>query len=145
MFTLTNGASTALPNLANTPLISPVQNPQINGISLFTATTVNSSDVTLSWSAPALGSPYGYRVQVLTPANQLRDNTVYSATAVLNTAKTSLRIPPGIITSGKTYVFLITSLADAGANMETHPNRSALPVANADLISAPITIGSAGQ
>jgi hypothetical protein len=148
VFTLTNGALTALPNVTSTPLISPTQNPQINGISLFTATTVNSSDIALSWAAPTLGSPYGYSVRVFaatTEQTPVGTISYYSNTATLYTAKTSLRIPPGIITPGNTYVFLITSLADAGANMESSPNRSALPVANADLISAPITIGSAGQ
>lgn len=153
-FVLSNGAATALPNATAEPLISPVQNPTINGTSLLSATTINSSDITLSWSAPALGSPVGYGVHVFiasplpvspgfpVPAGP---STAYGEMNVLSTAKTSLRIPPGVIAPGNTYVFLITALADAGANMESSPNRSALPVANADLISAPITIGSAEQ
>ena len=44
-----------------------------------------------------------------------------------------------VLTSGKTYVFLITSVADGKTNMETSPHRSSLPFASAQLLSAPIT------
>jgi hypothetical protein len=142
-----------------------VQNPTLNGVSLFTATTLNTSDLTLHWSAPALGSPYGYTVKVLTPVTLTltpvsgspgggaayipppggttpQTITIYLPVATLSTAQTSLRLPPGVVAQGKTYLFMITALADARANMETSPNRSALPSASANMISAPITITS---
>ena len=46
------------------------------------------------------------------------------------------------LTGGNTYVFSITALVDAGANMETNPNRSALPTGFASVVSAPMTINS---
>jgi hypothetical protein len=45
--------------------------------------------------------------------------------------------------ANKTYVFQITALVDGQANMETSPHHSALPVASANVISAPITINPA--
>jgi len=65
--------------------------------------------------------------------------TIFSTTT-LSTAKTSMTLPPDLLLSGKTYLFVITSVVDGKANMETSPHRSLLPVANAQLISAPITV-----
>ena len=64
----------------------------------------------------------------------------FFSTTLLSTAKTSITVPPNLLSSGKTYLFVITSAVDGRANMETSPRRSSLPTANAQLISAPITI-----
>ena len=149
-----------------------MQNPKINGADLFTAGTINGTAVTLSWDPPAIGTPFGYTVAIMSPtASPVGTSPVGTlpigtppittfpvgtppgtiigtistveflvATTTLGTAKASMTIPPDLLTSGKTYVFLITSLVDGKANMETSPHRSLLPTANAQLISAPITI-----
>jgi len=136
---LTNSQTTSLPTATVKPLISAVQNPKINGADLFTASTLNSAVVTLSWDPPAIGTPFGYNVAIWSPTT-LPDGTVaYFSSAMLSTAKTSMTLPPNVLASGQTYLFVITSLADGKANMETSPHRSSLPIANADLISAPIT------
>lgn len=67
-------------------------------------------------------------------------SALFSATTTLSTAKTSMTVPPGLLSSGTTYLFVITSVVDGKANMETSPHRSLLPAASAQLISAPITI-----
>jgi hypothetical protein len=137
---LTNSQTTSLPTTTVKPLISPVQNPKINGADLFTASTLNSTVVTLSWDPPAIGTPFGYNVAILSPTT-LPDGTVaYFSSTMLGTAKTSMTLPPNVLASGRTYLFVITSLVDGKANMEMSPHRSSLPIANADLISAPITI-----
>jgi hypothetical protein len=137
---LTNSQTTSLPTTTVKPLISPVQNPKINGADLFTASTLNSTVVTLSWDPPAIGTPFGYNVAILSPTT-LPDGTVsYFSSTTLGTAKTSMTLPPNVLASGRTYLFVITSLVDGKANMEMSPHRSSLPIANADLISAPITI-----
>ncbi len=56
-FNLTNTQTTALPTATVQPLLSGVQNPKINGADLFTAGTVNSKAVTLSWNPPRLAHP----------------------------------------------------------------------------------------
>ncbi len=181
---LLNTQTTALPTATVEPLISPVQNPKINGADLFTAGTINGTAVTLSWDPPAIGTPFGYTVTIMSPTaspvGTLPVGTPRSVptvgtspigtlpvgtppisifpvgtppgtiigtigtvqflpAATLSTAKTSMTIPPNLLTSGKTYVFLITSLVDGKAKMETSPHRSSLPTASAQLISAPIT------
>ncbi|HEX9200275.1 MAG TPA: fibronectin type III domain-containing protein, partial [Acidobacteriaceae bacterium] len=136
---LGNNQTTALPTTTVKPLLSGVLNPKINGADLFTATTVNSTAVTLSWDPPAIGTPFGYNVAIMSPIASPTGTIHYFSLTTLSTAKTSMTIPPNVLGPGKTYIFVITSLADGKANMETSPHRSSLPIANADVISAPIT------
>jgi hypothetical protein len=139
---LTNSQTTSLPTATVQPLLSPVQNPKINGADLFTAGTINGTAVTLSWDPPAIGSPFGYNVAIMSTTT-FPDGTVgYISTTTLGTAKTSMTIPPDLLRSGQTYLFVISSRVDGRANMETSPHRSSLPVANSDVISAPITIST---
>jgi hypothetical protein len=137
--TLTNTQTTALPTATVKPLLSSVQNPKINGADLFTATSVNPTAVTLSWDPPAIGTPYGYNVSVLSPTTLPGGQVTYLSSTTLNTAKTSMTIPPNVLASGQTYLFIVRSLADGKTNIETGPLRSALPTAGAEIVSAPIT------
>jgi Fibronectin type III domain len=141
-FILSNIQSTPLPTAPVVPLMSPVQSPQINGADLFTAATINSTAVTLSWSPPAVGTPTGYQVQIESPVTLNSGSSAYSISVTFGTKKTSVTVPPSMLAANKTYVFLITATVDGQANMETNPHRSALPVASANVISAPITIGT---
>ena len=177
---LLNTQTTALPTTTVKPLISPVQNPKINGADLFTTATINGTVVTLSWDPPAIGTPFGYTVAIMSPTTLpvgtppvgtlpvgtppittipggtppiitfpvgtppgMIIGTIgtveFLSATTLSTAKTSMTIPPNLLTSGKTYFFLITSRVDGRANMETSPHRSSLPIGSADVISAPIT------
>ncbi len=129
----------SLPTGGFAPLMSPVQNPLMNGASLFTAATSNTTAVTLSWSAPAGVLPYGYCITILQ----------YDPAAVdlgppqpLWTGATSLTIPAGMLTPGNTYVFVIAALADGRANIKTAPYRSGFPMAGAEVVSAALTISS---
>jgi hypothetical protein len=47
------------------------------------------------------------------------------------------------LTPGQTFVVVISARLDARANVETSPNRSALPTAYANIVSAPITVSPA--
>jgi hypothetical protein len=136
---LTNTQTTSLPTATVKPMLSSVQNPKINGADLFTAATVNPTAVTLSWDAPAIGTPYGYNVSVLSPTTLPGGGITYQSSTTLSTAKTSMTIPPGVLASGQTYLFIVRSLADGKTNVETSPLRSALPTAGAEIVSAPIT------
>ena len=139
---VTNSQTTSLPTTTVQPLLSPVQSPKINGADLFTAGTVNGTAVTLSWNPPAIGTPFGYNVAIMSTTT-FPDGTIgYISSTTLGTAKTSMTIPPDLLRSGQTYLFVISSRVDGRANMETSPHRSSLPVANADVISAPITIST---
>jgi hypothetical protein len=173
-FNLTNIQTTSLPTTTVKPLISPVQNPKINGADLFTAASINGTALTLSWDPPAIGTPFGYTVAIMspptspggtppistlpvgtppgtitgiistlpvgTPPGTITGTIGLFPLATLSTAKTSMTVPPDLLSSGKTYLFVITSVVDGKANMETSPHRSSLPTADAQLISAPVKI-----
>ncbi|HET9697624.1 MAG TPA: fibronectin type III domain-containing protein, partial [Terriglobales bacterium] len=137
---LSNGVTLAPPISPVGPLIGPVEAPTINDQNLFTASTVSAHSATLKWEKPSLGNPIGYGVSVYTNL-AVQGRSVYTRIATLNTGKTTVIVPPGILQSGTTYFFLITSVTDGRANIETSPNRLGFPAGNADIISAPITIG----
>lgn len=137
--TLANTQTTSVPTAAVKPLISAVQNPRINGADLFNAATINGT-VTLSWDPPAVGTPFGYSVAIMSPTTLPDGKVEYGPATTLSTAKTSMIVPPDLLRSGQTHLFVITSLVDGNANMETSPHRSSLPTASAQLVSAPVTI-----
>ena len=125
------------PSLA--PLAEPVLSPTVNGASLFTENTINTTVVTLSWTAPQGTAPFGYWITAFTQT-PIPDGVEYAFAGEFGTAKTSATLPP--LAAGQTYVFIITTAVDAAANMETSPRRSALPTGFANVISAPVIVSS---
>ena len=124
------------------PLLGPVENPTINGTSLF----VQQADVPvtphLAWQAPTVGTPtfYQVRFQRLHPS---ADGVSTQATlaAELYTTDTQLDVPPGALTAGP-YAVLITA---STGNPQT-PTRFQYGTDSATVASAIIYIaGSAPQ
>jgi hypothetical protein len=141
-FVLVYGQNTALPTAAVAPLISAVQNPTINGASLLTASTINTTPITLTWSAPSGTKPFGYTVQLFVPLTPPNGTMRYFPSEKFSAAETSMTLPV-TLKAGQIFVVMITALVDGQANMESSPRRSGLPTAYASMVSAPITIGSA--
>jgi hypothetical protein len=111
-----------------------------HGASLFTESTINTTAVTLAWSAPDTETPpYGYTVLVL-QVLPIGNGVELLQTGTYSTAKTSITLPPQA--ADNVYVFLITAKVDGLANMETSPYRSSLPMGSATVVSAPIAIAS---
>jgi hypothetical protein len=136
------GASTAraVPSGAVSPLLMPVQNPTLNGSSLFTAASLNTTSVTLSWTAPATGQPLGYYVSVYELATTPLGTTGYLPAGRYGIAQTSVKVP--FLTAENAYVFTITAEMDAGAEMENSPLRSKIPSAETGVVSAPMVIAA---
>jgi len=143
-FILTDSATVAPSNTPLAPVVLPVQNPTINGGgSIFGATALNSTIVTLSWSAPAGTVPFGYTVRAYVQITAGGIATYAATGAALSTANTSITLPP--LAGGNTYVFSITAEADGTANMQTSPFRSSLPTGYATVVSGPVTISSSAE
>ncbi len=136
-FLFQDGVNTAIPTSPVVPLALPVQNPTINGASLFTSGSVSPTGITLSWSAPAGATPFAYRVVPLMWTTQPNGSQTYDGVGVFYTGKTSIILPA--LQAGQTYVFVISTEVDARANVETSPHRSGLPTAVATVVSAPFT------
>ena len=138
-FALVDSATVAPSSSSLAPVVGPVQNPTIGGGSLFTAATLSTTTPSLSWTAPAIGTPYGYRVTAYVQ-EMVANFQSYAPAGSFYTSQTSITLPP--LSAGNTYVFAIVALADAAANIQTSPFRSALPTGFAHALSAPITISS---
>jgi hypothetical protein len=141
-FALVTGETVAPSSNALAPIVGPVQSPTINGGSLLTAATLSTTTPVLSWSAPASGTPYGYRVSTFALASPGTTSTYLNA-GVFYTSQPSITLPP--LSAGNSYVFAITALVDGTANIQTSPNRSSLPTAFANVVSAPITVSSGAE
>ena len=137
-FLFADGVNTTIPNTPVSPLALPIQNPMLNGASLFTANTVSPSGVTLSWSAPSSGAtPYAYKATMFQWMTLPDGSMGYRETGAFYTGKTTMTLPP--LQPSTTYVIMLTTEVDGRANVETSPRRSSLPTAVASVISAPIT------
>jgi hypothetical protein len=137
-FIVTNKQTTALPTGPVTPILGPVQSPTANGGSLFQTATLGTTAVTISWSVPSTGQPYGYFVQVYQMGTLPSGGTGYTIAGSYGTAKTSVSIP--FLTAGNTYVFVILAASDASANVATKPLRHRVPTAESAVISAPFIL-----
>lgn len=140
---LKNSATVAIPSAPVGPIIGPVEDPTINDMTLFKPATVNASAVTLKWAKPSVGNPTGYTIKVMSPITSTRGDSFYGIAAILSTATTSVTLPPEVLKPGKTYLLMVTAVADGRANMESRPKRTGVPMANAEIVSAPITIVAA--
>ncbi len=119
LFQLVDTQSSSLPTSPISPLIGQVQNPTINGMSLFVAGSVSATGATLKWTAPSGMTPAGYEITAFTAGAFPNGAMSYLPASVFYTAKTSALLPP--LQAGKTYVFLITAILNGAANFETQP------------------------
>ncbi len=144
---LSNGVTMAVPTAPVAPMVGPVENPTINDSSLYLPGTF-TGPIKLKWTKPNLGTPKGYIIRVMTPTTFDGPSgpiSAYMTRAFLGTATTEVTLPSTLLVAGKTYLFEITAIVDARINMELSPRRTGVPMANADIISAPITIGGAAN
>ncbi len=143
-FYFQDGVNTVIPTGPVSPLALPVQNPTINGAGFFAANTISPTAVTLNWSAPAGGmTPYAYEATLFAWETLPDGSMGYRSAGEFYSAKTSMTLPA--LQPATTYVFMLTTEVDGRANVETSPNRSALPTAVASVISAPITTSAGPQ
>lgn len=102
------------------PLVSPVQNPKINGSSLLGDLWSVGLTPTLSWTAPALGTPTGYTVYIY-KLSQLGSQTMRSYVATLITTANNVAVPEGLLQPGSGYTFTIRAYASPNWDPTTTP------------------------
>jgi hypothetical protein len=123
------------------PGIQPVGDPQVNGTSLFTATTVPTVSPTLTWTAPASAAPVIYAISICQPVLSGATASCNGVYSFVNYTQTTFTVPAGILTPGSSYIFSIESDSRTGFD-PLHPNRYSLPEATAWSVSAAITVSS---
>lgn len=105
------------------PALSPPRYVLINRTTAFVERNGVSTTPTLEWTAPALGQPTQYTV------NLFRINTsgatlVQQQVLLAITPLTRLRVPPGLLTAGEFYFALITAQHVRRSDVRLTPNRT---------------------
>ena len=130
---LLSGAPTTV-----SPTLGPAQSIKIAGQSASTQLSGVGLTPTISWSAPAVGTPQAYSVYVYHLTNS-SGTTQWSTAAVFYTKATSVTVPPNVLTSGNTYYVAISALTSGTVDLTYSPYRSRLPYAWANALTATFT------
>ena len=122
------------------PTISPPRSLTVDAVAPI-ARQVNydiSLTPTLSWSAPAVGAPTFYDVDVQLIEGPQHDPFLGAMRmAILTTSATTVSLPPGILVPDSYYQIVVKAAAAPGTDFATTPDRRgySVPYASADLIS----------
>jgi len=128
--------STTMPNASSpiTPVISPVTAPKVGTGNFFGNLTSVGTTPTISWSAPATGTPTGYTLDVLQLSNDSGDSGT-NLLGTLYTSTTSVQLPAGLLASGNSYIFIITAVNEPGVDYTSAPFKHKFPRAVAQSLS----------
>jgi hypothetical protein len=118
--------------------LSPVQNVMVNGTNAWGNVQGVGTTPTVSWDAPATGTANAYLVTVgmydLTQPPPVAPNLI----AFVATSSRTVTLPPGLLTPGGFYVFIITATANAGIDVDHAPLASAYPTTQSQAITGVI-------
>jgi hypothetical protein len=119
------------------PLVTPARAFMVEGASALAEQSGFGLTPELTWQPPAIGAPSLYRISVfmVLTAAEASSGRRPPLVAEMYTASTRARIPPGILDSGRSYSFWLTTIVDAGGS-PTRPLRATLPRGTADCPSA---------
>jgi hypothetical protein len=114
------------------PGLSLPRLPRAGGQDLFAPTGGVGLTPTISWGAPTIGTADVYSIQIvrLDPGAPVP----YTYVAVLDTADTSIELPPGVLETGRTYLAVIRAFS-RGVSVAA-PLRMQLPLAMAVQVTA---------
>ena len=122
------------------PIVTPPLNLKADGASVMADTTLGSATPTLSWSAPAVGTPSLYRVQIAELTGTSGMPTKLSLKKNFLTIETQVVIPANLLQSGHTYVVKVTARASTANDFSHAPNLFPLPYGTADAASGILTV-----
>jgi hypothetical protein len=106
------------------PQLGLPRSPRIGGQDLFTARTGVGLTPTLSWDPPSPGPADGYSVMIVQLVGT--GNPPWRYVAFIDTAQTSIALPPGILQGGATY-FAVIRACQRGVRVDA-PLRVDLPL-----------------
>ncbi|MGZ3460956.1 MAG: hypothetical protein ACXU86_20915, partial [Archangium sp.] len=123
------------------PQVSPVQNPQLDGASAWLDQSIDPTP-TVSWTPPAVGTPTFYEVRF---REIIRDPTTGrlsrgSFVGRIMTEGTRVKVPPGLLKSGKHYSMSITARYEPGHSVQRAPYLLQWPYHYADCLSGLLTV-----
>jgi hypothetical protein len=124
----------ALVGHAIAPLITPPQNPTVNGRPAFGDTTGATLTPELAWSPPAMGKPDLYELRLGHGEVMANGAQAIPLVARFYTQSTKIRIPPGILKQGERYFVIIDAVMRDGLPV-TRPWLSPVRTAKAPCVT----------
>src|SRR6185295_4732858 len=115
------------------PAVGPPQLVMVNGTDAAAGVTGVGVQPEITWSAPALGTPAIYEVSIWREQDPSRQKAPRLEGTVWTDA-TRIRIPPGLMTPGATYVLHVRAVS-APMDPLRAPLLSGLPYDEAELVS----------
>ena len=118
---------------------------KVNGVNFFSGGSPIGTSPTISWSAPKVGTPGIYGIQVhelfINPATPRRTRRRTVANVI--TPDLSFKFPPGLLAAGKSYAFTVSATmatsAASATSIANAPFRSTIDTASARVTSAIFT------
>lgn len=117
--------------------LGPPQSPRFDGADAFTANRISTVPV-VSWSAPALGMPTDYEVNIY-EVKIVGTSLRFVSTLRLATKTTSLRIPAGYLLGLRQYVFVIRARMRDNVDLYATPMRTGASTSTAETLTALVT------
>jgi hypothetical protein len=103
------------------PLVTPPRTPSIDGKTLFADHDGMGLTPTISWSAPAQGTPTAYVITVLSWQLQFNNSGLLPvATLIVPGDVTSVRMPDRVLVPGERYLLRLAAISQAGQDVRTH-------------------------
>jgi hypothetical protein len=121
------------------PLVGPATSIKINGNDFFQPQPNVGSQPVVSWSAPTVGTPDGYSLNVIQLKTVAGGITIQGNVSTIYTTQTSVTVPSGILQSGYAYVFQLQAFK-GNSNVETAPNYATFPWGYADAFSGVVHV-----
>jgi hypothetical protein len=123
---------------AHAPTLGAPRNVKLDGRSAYDDLTAVGDAPVISWDAPALGTPDGYRVEVL--ALRPYDTFTFDeAVVTYYTTRTSFQMLPGVLEAGKTYYLRVVAMSGEGVDVLHAPRKLPPTLAWAGALSGTFT------
>ncbi|NTX62080.1 hypothetical protein HUA74_15575 [Myxococcus sp. CA051A] len=120
------------------PLLTPVRSLSIDGAVATVDQTMTSLTPTLSWSAPAAGTPSAHEVSIRRLFVS-GTRTVAALGVRIRTAQSHVTLPPGVLVPGASYIMSVRAFRQGDLDLSRHPLRTDFPVANATAFTGILT------
>jgi hypothetical protein len=120
--------------------LGPPTDVRFDGDDALTDTNISPVPV-VTWSAPSVGTPTDYELQVF-EAKTLSGSLTFTPILRLTTKQTAVRIPAGYLYGQRQYVFSVRARQREGVDIYTNPLRLGASWSSAEMLSALVTTDS---
>jgi hypothetical protein len=117
------------------PVVGPPKSPRIDGKNAFVRQLGVGVQPRISWSAPAIGAPTSYVVEIGAAALPCASGQTVGVSAVIHSG-TSFKVPPDILRTGIGYRAVITARQAPWDTPDAGPFRTGTPLHTAQTVTS---------